>query len=159
MVFVGPGDSLLQKYHMSSHRLERDEQRRGRFRINTILRWTENLYDEISDRNITMELEDTEMTKSLGTPEFAYFRYFQYLKPKDDESTVGVFELRNRIIMTEQTYYRYIRYPKMNFVTVRAYSNYSQNRKMKDPELITRYQLLRKKTATTKIDVTQAGSE
>ena len=33
-------------------------------------------------------------------------------------------------------------------------SNYSQNRKMKDPELITRYQFLCEKTATTKIDVT-----
>ena len=142
MAFVEPGDSLLQKYHMSSHRLERVEQRRGRFRINTILRWTENLYDENFERNITVELEDPEVAKSFDTSKFAYLRYFQYQKTKDAESTAGLFELRNRIIVTEQTYYRYIRIPTMNFVTVRAYSNYSLNRKMKDPELITRYQLL-----------------
>ena len=46
--------------------------------------------------------------------------------------------------MTEQTYYSYIRNLTMNIVTIRAYSNYSQYLKMKDPELITRYQLLRK---------------
>ena len=74
MVFVGPGDSLLQKYHMSSHRLERDEQRRGRFRINSILRWTENLYDDNFERNNTMELEDPEVAKSFDTSGFAYLR-------------------------------------------------------------------------------------
>ena len=112
-----------------------------------------------SHRNIGKEPEDPEATWSFGTSEFAYLRYFQYRKTKDAESTAGLFVMRNRIIMTEQTYYRYTRSPTMNFVTEYAYSKYSQNRKMMDPEPSTRFQLLRKKTTTTKIDVTQAGSE
>ena len=57
----------------------------------TILRWTEYINEDISDRLIPMELEDTS--------EFAYLRYFQYLKLKDAESAAGLFELRNWIII------------------------------------------------------------
>ena len=95
-----------------------------------------------------MELEDPEVAKSFDKSEFANLRYFQYQKTKDDESTEGLYELRNRIIVTEQTYYSYIRNLTMNIVTIRAYSNYSQYLKMKDPELITRYQLLRNTKGT-----------
>ena len=58
-----------------------------------------------SHRNIGKEPEDPEAKWSFGTSEFAYLRYFQYRKS-----------------------------PTMNFVTEYAYSKYSQNRKMMDPE-------------------------
>ena len=70
-----------------------------------------------SHRNIEKEPEDPDATWSFGTSEFAYLRYFQYNKTKDAESTAGLFAMRNRIIMTEQTYYRYTRSPTINFVT------------------------------------------
>ena len=129
--------------------------------INTILRWTENPLrrhepdrpddtkgDENFERNTTMELEDPGVTKNFDMSEFAYLRYFQSQTTKDAEFTAGLYELRNRIIVAGQTYFSYIRNLTMNIVTVRAYFNYSQYLKMKDPELIARYQWLRNTKGT-----------
>ena len=130
--------TILNQYNKNNTLVDHDRQRRH--------------------RNIAKESEDPEATWSFGTSEFAYFRYFQYQKTKDAEITAGFFRDAKKD-HHDRTDLRYTRYPTMNFVTEYANSNYSQNRKMMDPELSTSYQLLRKKTTATKIDVTQAGSE
>ena len=125
------------------------------------------------ERNIAMEPEDPEVTKNFDMPEPAYFRYLQYQKTKDEKCTAGLFELRNRITVAGQTYFSHLWVVTIIIVTGRAYFSYSQHLKMKESELNTRNQLLRKimgtksvslilqtkKTAAMKIDVTQAGSE
>ena len=83
-----------------------------------------------------------------------------------------MYKLRNKMIVAGQAFFCYLWCSKTDIVTVLAYFNYSQYLTMKDPRLNTRYQVLRntkgtksfaladqaKKTAMTKIDVTQAGS-
>ena len=103
----------------------------------------------------------------------AYLCRFQCQRTRDDESIAGVHELRNRIIVAEQTYFGHPWGSTMIITTKCAYFNYNRHLKTKDSEIITSYKWLQrisgtksvalnqqtKKMATMKIDVIQAGSE
>ena len=108
-----------------------------------------------------MELEDPEVTKNfyrsikkmdMTVP--AYFKYFQCQATKDAESTAGLYELQNKIIVAGQAYFCYLWSLTTNIVTGRACFNFSQHLTMKDPELITRYQLLRNTKGTKSVALT-----
>ena len=74
----------------------------------------------------------------------AYLNYFQGQGTKDTDSTAGLYELQNNIIVPGQAYFSHLWDLTMNIVTVRAYFNYSQHLNTKDSDLITWYQWLRK---------------
>ena len=106
-VFAGTGDTsmlLLRNYHMSSHRLERDELRGPM--IQNQYNKNNTLVDHVClrrHRNIAMEPEDPEVTKNFDMPVPSYFRYLQCQETKDVNFTAGLIMLRNRFTEAERT--------------------------------------------------------
>ena len=114
--------------------------------------------DENTELNATMDLADPEVTenfngliKKMDMSVPAYFRYFQCQTTKDAESTAGLYELRNKMIVAGLAYFSYLWCLKTDIVTVLAYFNYSQYLTMKDLGLITRYQVLRNTKGTKSV--------
>ena len=138
-----------------------------------------NKGDENTELNATKELEDPEVTEnfygSIKKMDMSA-RLFQIFSVPDNE---GCRIYRGHVRVAKQDHRGWtclLQLPlvlKTDIVTVLAYLNCSQCLTMKDPGLITRYQVLRnikgtksvaltdqaKKTAMTKIDATQAGSD
>ena len=103
--------------------------------------------------------EDPEMAKNFDMPEPSYSRYLQCQKTKDEYYTAGLIMLRNRFTEAERTYFSNYWGETQIIKTESAYFNVSQNLKLKELKLSKRDQLMRKKTTTEMIAVTQAGSE